>query len=229
MSSISLPREITGLPDPQLATHAVGIPATPREILNPSFSRMAVRYLVVSNSWKPSSPKLNTLSTMTCACFFMPSIWPARSAFMAASFSGVTFGCPRRASAARAMSTTVFRIGDSVPNAAAGRARRRINPGVAEERPHEWGRGRHECLRHGLFAGRGGGQGAGSVRRGLTGAGLGPGLFDFPIAYGTRAEERMVPFSAPRVDITNTSEINVAPYLARKVVAALAATGSASR
>ena len=76
---------MTGLPSPQVATQAVGMPAMPRSILKPSFSRMPVRYFDVSNSWKPSSPKLKTLSTITCACFFMASIWPARSAFMAAS------------------------------------------------------------------------------------------------------------------------------------------------
>ncbi len=52
---------MTGLPSPQEATQAVGMPATLRSILKPSFSRMPVRYLVVSNSWKPSSPKLKTL------------------------------------------------------------------------------------------------------------------------------------------------------------------------
>src|ERR1035438_9279642 len=97
---------------------------------------------------------------MTCACFFMPSIWPARSAFMADSFSGVTLGWPRRANAPRAMSTTVFRIGDSVANAAM--------------------RATFE-----LFAGRG--QGAGGVRRGLAGAGLGPRLFDFLGKAGDQA------------------------------------------
>ncbi len=50
ISSISEPSEITGLPEPQVATHAVGIPATPRSILKPSFSRMPVRYFEVSNS-----------------------------------------------------------------------------------------------------------------------------------------------------------------------------------
>ena len=53
MSSISEPSEITGLPEPHVATHAVGMPATPRSILKPSFSRMPVRYFEVSNSWKP--------------------------------------------------------------------------------------------------------------------------------------------------------------------------------
>ena len=48
MSSMSLPSEITGLPEPQLATQAVGMPATPRWILKPSFSRIPVRYLEVS-------------------------------------------------------------------------------------------------------------------------------------------------------------------------------------
>ena len=47
---MSEPSAITGLPDPQVATHAVGIPATPRSILKPFFSRMAVRYFDVSNS-----------------------------------------------------------------------------------------------------------------------------------------------------------------------------------
>ena len=59
---MSEPSEITGLPYPQVATQAVGMPATPRSILKPSFSRMPVRYFEVSNSWKPSSPKLKTLS-----------------------------------------------------------------------------------------------------------------------------------------------------------------------
>src|SRR5215469_12154700 len=93
MSSISEPREIIGFPEPQVATKAVGIPATPRSTLKPSFSRIPDKYLEVSNSWKPSSPKLKTVSTMTWACFFMPSIWPVRSAFIALSFSGETLDC----------------------------------------------------------------------------------------------------------------------------------------
>jgi len=60
MQSTSEPSAITGFPDPQRAVHAVGIPATPRSILKPFCSRMPVRYLVVSYSWKPSSAKLNT-------------------------------------------------------------------------------------------------------------------------------------------------------------------------
>ncbi len=92
MSSMSDPSEITGFPDPQEASHAVGIPAMPRSILKPSFSRMPVRYLLVSTSWKPSSPKLKTLSTITCACFFMASIWPTRSAFIDASLSAEILG-----------------------------------------------------------------------------------------------------------------------------------------
>ena len=43
-----------------VATQAVGIPATPRSTWKPFFSRIAVRYLEVSNSWKPSSLKLKT-------------------------------------------------------------------------------------------------------------------------------------------------------------------------
>ena len=36
---------MTGLPEPQVATHAVGMPATPRSIRKPSFSSRPVRYL----------------------------------------------------------------------------------------------------------------------------------------------------------------------------------------
>ena len=57
---MSEPSEITGLPEPHVAVHAVGMPATPRVTLKPFFSRMPVRYLLVSTSWKPGSPKLNT-------------------------------------------------------------------------------------------------------------------------------------------------------------------------
>jgi hypothetical protein len=60
MSSMSEPRAITGLPLPHVAIHAVGMPANPRSILKPFFSRMPVKYFDVSNSWNPSSPKLNT-------------------------------------------------------------------------------------------------------------------------------------------------------------------------
>jgi hypothetical protein len=66
MSSMSEPSEITGLPDPHVATHAVGTPAMPRVTLNPFFSRIPVRYFDVSSSCMPSSPKLNTWSTICC-------------------------------------------------------------------------------------------------------------------------------------------------------------------
>src|SRR5947209_7827729 len=62
MQSTSEPRAMTGFPAPQRAVHAVGMPATPRSILNPFCSRIPVRYFVVSYSWKPSSAKLNTVS-----------------------------------------------------------------------------------------------------------------------------------------------------------------------
>src|SRR6516225_6108649 len=88
MSSMSDPRAMMGLPSPQVARNAVGIPATPRSILKPAFSKIPVRYLDVSNSWKPSSPKLKTVSTITWAFFFMPSIWPARPAFIALALAG---------------------------------------------------------------------------------------------------------------------------------------------
>jgi len=60
MSSMSEPNEITGLPEPQRATNAVGMPATPRSTLKPFCSRMPVRYFEVSTSCMPSSPKEKT-------------------------------------------------------------------------------------------------------------------------------------------------------------------------
>ena len=65
MPSMSEPIAITGLPEPQVATQAVGMPATPRWTLKPYFSSMPVRYFEVSTSCMPSSPKLNTESTIS--------------------------------------------------------------------------------------------------------------------------------------------------------------------
>jgi hypothetical protein len=48
MQSMSEPKGMTGLPEPQEAIQAVGIPATPRSIWKPSFSRMLVRYREMS-------------------------------------------------------------------------------------------------------------------------------------------------------------------------------------
>ena len=60
MPSRSEPSAITGFPDPHVATHDVGIPATPSRTVKPFCFRMVVMYFDVSNSWKPSSPKLKT-------------------------------------------------------------------------------------------------------------------------------------------------------------------------
>ena len=57
---MSEPIAITGLPLPHVAIHAVGMPARFSWIEKPFFLRMPVRYFDVSNSWNPSSPKLNT-------------------------------------------------------------------------------------------------------------------------------------------------------------------------
>jgi len=56
-----------------------------------------------------SSPKLKTLSTITCACFFIASIWPVRSALMAASLSGATLGWAR-AQVAASKARTILRM-----------------------------------------------------------------------------------------------------------------------
>ena len=88
MSSMSEPRAITGLPLPHVATHAVGIPANPRSILKPFFSRMPVRYFDVSNSWNPSSPKLKTWSTICCVATFIVSMSAATSFFSSSTRGG---------------------------------------------------------------------------------------------------------------------------------------------
>ena len=58
--SMSLPSEITGLPDPHVAIQAVGIPATPSSTVNPLSRSIPTRNRNVSVSWNPSSPKLKS-------------------------------------------------------------------------------------------------------------------------------------------------------------------------
>src|SRR6185503_12650654 len=82
MSSTSEPSEIIGLPEPHVATHAVGTPANPCCTLKPFFSRMPVRYFVVSSSCMPSSPKLYTMSTICCVKVAMLSTRRSASFFM---------------------------------------------------------------------------------------------------------------------------------------------------
>ncbi len=43
MSSISEPREMTGLPEPQVATQAVGMPAIPSRTVNPFLRSRSIR------------------------------------------------------------------------------------------------------------------------------------------------------------------------------------------
>ncbi len=89
MQSRSLPSAITGLPLPQRATQAVGIPDTPRSTVNPFFSSTPVRYLEVSNSWNPSSPKLKTISTISCTDFSL-LLTEARACFFRLSTKAVS-------------------------------------------------------------------------------------------------------------------------------------------
>ena len=81
MPSMSEPSAMTGLPDPQVATHAVGMPDWPRVTLKPNFSSWPVRYFDVSTSCMPSSPKLNTESTISCASFAISST-PLTASFL---------------------------------------------------------------------------------------------------------------------------------------------------
>src|SRR5262245_17142043 len=83
---MSEPSEITGFPDPHLATKAVGIPATPRSTLKPFCSSRPVRYFDVSTSCMPSSPKEKTWSTISWIIFAFASISFAASALSASSF-----------------------------------------------------------------------------------------------------------------------------------------------
>ena len=78
---MSEPSAITGLPEPHVATHAVGMPATPRWTLKPNFSSWPVRYFEVSTSWKPSSPKLKTESTISWASLAISST-PRTASFL---------------------------------------------------------------------------------------------------------------------------------------------------
>ena len=77
---------MTGLPVPHVAIQAVGMPARLRSILKPFFSRMPVRYFVVSNSWKPGSAKLKTMSFMRCRSSFWPSTSRTTSRLFCSSF-----------------------------------------------------------------------------------------------------------------------------------------------
>src|SRR6185436_11987994 len=88
MSSMSEPMAITGLPEPQVANHAVGTPAYERSILKPFFSSSTVRYFDVSNSWKPSSAKLNTWSTICCVWTRIASTSAAASFFSSSTRGG---------------------------------------------------------------------------------------------------------------------------------------------
>ena len=84
---MSEPSAITGLPDPQVATHAVGMPDCPRVTLKPNFSSCAVRYRDVSTSCMPSSPKLKTESTISCASLAISSTARTASFFWPSSLA----------------------------------------------------------------------------------------------------------------------------------------------
>ena len=73
---------MTGLPVPldQRAVHAEGIPATPFSTVKPWSARSPVRYFWVSNSWKPSSPKENSMSTISWTILVLSwTFWRASS------------------------------------------------------------------------------------------------------------------------------------------------------
>src|SRR6516162_4413386 len=73
---------------------------------------MPVRYADVSFSWNPNSAKLKTLSTITCASFFFPSMAVITSFFKASAFDGgeVFFFCENVVSAKRKRIEVVNRI-----------------------------------------------------------------------------------------------------------------------
>src|SRR5918993_402180 len=95
MPSMSLPRAITGLPDPQVAMKAVGMPATPSSTVKPFLRRMSTTYRCVSVSWNPSSPKLKIESTICWVCSFIFSTSAAASSLsrvVRASSDGMASG-----------------------------------------------------------------------------------------------------------------------------------------
>ena len=80
--STSDPSAMTGSPVPfdQRAVHALGMPATPNTMSKPCCSRIPVRYRWVSNSCIPNSPKLKSMSTISCTVFASAStIWSTSS------------------------------------------------------------------------------------------------------------------------------------------------------
>src|SRR5262245_9399349 len=64
------------------------MPATPSFTVKPFLRRIPVRYLEVSYSWKPSSAKLNTESTICCERSLSLSTSAAASCFRACSLFG---------------------------------------------------------------------------------------------------------------------------------------------
>ncbi len=123
MQSTSDPSAITGLPEPNFATQAVGIPATPRSTVKPFCSRMPVRYFDVSNSWNPSSPKLKTMSVIrwprsNIGCDLMSS---ATAAFNFAT-RGSTFAAADGAACAGFFDCAAIRTGTEIESAKAAKA-----------------------------------------------------------------------------------------------------------
>ena len=107
-ASTSLPMAMSGPPVPQLAVHAVGMPAMPRVMVKPFFSRMPVRYSAVRTSWKPGSAKLNSESTISCVSLARAST-PAIAAFLSAGLAAAKAGAlPASSKAAMACFMMMF-------------------------------------------------------------------------------------------------------------------------
>lgn len=130
---MSEPRAITGLPEPHVATHAVGIPAKPRWTVKPFFSSRPVRYFEVSNSCMPSSPKENTWSMISCtslaraSTFWIASVF-SRSRRASCENAGMALAARRQAAATDVRIRFIVRDRKRV-----GRARRApgVNPAAA--------------------------------------------------------------------------------------------------
>ena len=86
---MSEPKAITGWPDPHRATHAVGMPATPSCTVKPFSRSSRPRYFCVSTSWKPISPKLNTMSFI---CWPRSNIAGDETSESSSAFSFATLG-----------------------------------------------------------------------------------------------------------------------------------------
>ena len=95
------------LASPHDATHAVGMPAMPRSILKPSFSRMPVRYLRGFEFLKAELAEAEDAIDHHLRLLLHVVDFAGEVGFHAASFSGEIFDCPKAQAALRRITNEV--------------------------------------------------------------------------------------------------------------------------